>query len=187
MTKNIRLTNDMRDTFIAKVMADVPVKPYEDLVRDAADKAANDALPAAIKKLLKDAELSPYVGKVNISVDPKNIESSRKNWGGMSFVLPGADPATVKHAVVEAVATLCTEWVAQDKLTEDLQRKLKSVAYHCTSRNQLAEAFPEFAHYLPATEADAARNLPALTNVVTDFVKAGWPKGKKPARATAAA
>ena len=45
--KNIRLTNDMRDTFIAKVMADVPSKLYEDEVRDTCAKAAVAALPGS--------------------------------------------------------------------------------------------------------------------------------------------
>lgn len=186
MTKNIRLTNDMRDTFIAKVMADVPSKPYEDEVRDAANKAAHDALPATIKKLLKDAELAPFVTKVHLGLDHENPENTSR-YGSMSFILPGADDKTVRAAVVAAVKPICKAWVEQDKTHKELRAKLRSVAYHCTSRNQLAEAFPEFAHYLPAVEADATRNLPALANVVTDFVKAGWPKGKKPARAAAAA
>ena len=38
---------------------------------------------------------------------------------------------------------------------------------------------PEFAHYLPAEDAPAGRSLPVVANLVTDFVKAGWPKDKK--------
>jgi hypothetical protein len=37
---------------------------------------------------------------------------------------------------------------------------------------------PEFEKYLPEDEAQAVRALPVVTNVVADFVKAGWPTKK---------
>lgn len=72
---------------------------------------------------------------------------------------------------------------------ENLQTRLKGVAYACTTRKQLEEALPEFSSYLPEEEAKAAKNLPAVANVLSDFVKAGWPKSNngKIAAAKAAA
>jgi len=42
----------------------------------------------------------------------------------------------------------------------------------------LTDAIQEFENYLPEDEAKAARSLPVVTNVVADFVKAGWPTKK---------
>lgn len=182
--KNIRLTNDMRDTFIAKVMADVPAKPYVDLVRDTATKAVHEALPPAVKKMLKDPALSSFVATRSVYLNDRDGMPSAAI--GMTFHLPSGDDKTLKAAILAAVADLLPAWCAQVEAHRVLRAKLKAVAYHCTTRNQLAEAFPEFAQYLPAVESDATRNLPALANVVTDFVKAGWPKGGKVSVAKAA-
>ena len=62
-----------------------------------------------------------------------------------------------------------------------------SPALGASTRKGLADALPEFEKYLPADEPAAVRSLPVVANVVADFVKAGWPKGKQPARAAAAA
>lgn len=182
--KNIRLTNDMRDTFIAKAMADVPSKPFPDLVRDAANKAAHDALPPAVKKMLKDPALAGFVAVRHVYLNDRDGMPAASL--GMSFQLPSDDDKALKRLILESIAGLLPEWSAQVENHKSLRAKLKAVAYHCTTRNQLAEAFPEFAQYLPAVESDATRNLPALANVVTDFVKAGWPKGGKVTAAKAA-
>lgn len=48
--------------------------------------------------------------------------------------------------------------------------------------NTMREAFVRAAMQdVPADEPKALRSLPALANVAADFVKAGWPKGRKPA------
>ena len=73
----------------------------------------------------------------------------------------------------------------QDKNIRVLEARLKGVAYACTTRKQLAEALPEFTSYLPDEEAKAARDLPVVANVLSDFVKAGWPKNQKKVLRTA--
>ncbi len=51
-----------------------------------------------------------------------------------------------------------------------------SAAVHSTSTlKQLQTLLPEFVKYMP-TENEPTKNLPALTNVVADLVKLGWPK-----------
>ena len=61
-----------------------------------------------------------------------------------------------------------------------LREKLHGCAYAVTTRKALVDLLPEFEKYLPADDASVCRTLPVVQNVVSDFVKAGWPKdGKK--------
>lgn len=41
----------------------------------------------------------------------------------------------------------------------------------------LRAAMPEFAKYLPEADKAPDRSLPVVANVVSEFTKAGWPKG----------
>ena len=97
-----------------------------------------------------------------------------------------ADAAlAASRAEVEAlraeVDALKAEMDASNKARKALAEKLRAVAYSVTTRKALAAALPEFEKYLPPDDAAAIRTLPVVANVVADFVKAGWPKGKKPA------
>jgi hypothetical protein len=65
----------------------------------------------------------------------------------------------------------------QNQARTRLRNQLEQAAASATTTKALAEMFPEFAKYLPAEETKA-RNLPAIANVVADFVKAGWPKNQ---------
>ena len=55
------------------------------------------------------------------------------------------------------------------------------------AREALAAMLPEFEKYLPSETPALDRTVPAVANVVTDFMRAGWPKGQaKPAAKPAA-
>jgi len=75
-----------------------------------------------------------------------------------------------------AILSLANKSAEQERQRVALRDKLKRAAASFTTRKQLAEAMPEFEKYLPADEAAAIRSLPAVTNVVGDFQRAGWPK-----------
>lgn len=163
-----RLTNDMRDTFVRRVMDDVPQVDYEQQVRDAVNKAVMSALPKQVKTLYENAETSGYVNVEHVSCqDPY-----------MSFSLPVRNQASLRAIVNDTVSPFQDGWRQQKKQRQDLTDKVRAVAYHCATVKALQDAFPEFAQYLPKDERDATRNIPMLANVVADFVKAGWPKGK---------
>jgi len=72
---------------------------------------------------------------------------------------------------------------AQDKMHRDLEAKLMAAANSCTTRKALVDLLPEFEKYLPAGQAEACKTLPAVANIMADFVKAGWPAGKQGATA----
>jgi hypothetical protein len=173
---SIRLTNDMRDTFIRRVMDDVPSIDYEQKIRDAVNKAAISALPKAVRAIYQDEKLTPYIERhyASVSGGPMRVGFNH---------LPALNSEELEETANKAAEPFFAPWHAQKKLRDDLSTKLQSVAYHCTTLKALQDAFPEFAQYLPKDEREATRNLPMLANVVTDFVKAGWPKGKKPAQA----
>ena len=59
---------------------------------------------------------------------------------------------------------------------QELETKLMAAANSCTTRKALVELLPEFEKYLPADQAAACKTLPAVANIMADFVKAGWPK-----------
>lgn len=62
-----------------------------------------------------------------------------------------------------------------------LESNLRATACSVTTREALVKLLPEFEKYLPAADAPQDRTVPALANLVADFVAAGWPKGKEPA------
>lgn len=174
-----RLNNDMRDAFIDAVMDDVPKVDYEEKIRDAVNKAAHAALPAAVKKLLASEDTA---GFVNIESVAFNRHDNIPDGLYVSFRLPASSDKSLRELALGATEELRKAWSEQHASRNSLIKKIRSVAYHCNTRKQLAEAFPEFERYLPADESTAMQNLPALANVVSDFVKAGWPKDKKHSR-----
>ena len=63
----------------------------------------------------------------------------------------------------------------QIKKMETLDRLVHGCAYRTTSVRALAEALPEFAHYLPS-EPTPKKQLPVTIGIVDEFKNAGWPK-----------
>lgn len=176
IVKPSRLTNDMRETFIEAVMVDVPAIDFKERIRDAVNKAHQAALPLAVKKMLADPALCDYVKVCSITL---NWHDDLPHGEYISFRLPALSEEALETEIKKIVEPFLKEWNDQMQAHKDLRDKLRTVAYSCTTTTALAEAFPEFAQYLPQTPAEGTRNLPALANVVSDFVKAGWPKGKK--------
>jgi hypothetical protein len=166
----MRLTNFLRDGFIRAVMHDVPKVNYE----EQADKLARDTVRAMFKKdfptidydLACESEWFES-GSVNMPFGINNIYMKCiKNYG----MLKNDDKVWTK---LEAIGAKKKE---QETKMSSLEARLKGVAYACTTRKQLEEALPEFSAYLPDEEAKAAKTLPAVANVLSEFVQAGWPK-----------
>ena len=161
----MKLTNTMREAFIRAAMDDVPYVDYSEQIQSVAQKAAAAMLPLEVRKLWDDNKLRPYV--------------STFYFRGAMLPGAGADDDKIRAAAEIAVAPFIKARDAQKAARGDLERKLRSVAYGATTRAALIEALPEFEKYLPVDVRTA--NLPAIANVVAEFVAAGWPKGKEPA------
>lgn len=173
-----RLTNEMRDSFIRRAMADVPGVDYEQKIRDAVNKAVHVALPKEVKKLLADDATKGFIRTSGASVDGEKYVSF--------YELPSCGRDWLQKVADDAAAPFLKPWKEQAERDEALRSRLRSIAYHCNTVKKLADALPEFAAYLPKDEHEAIKTLPAIANVVADFVKAGWPKGKKGAATGAA-
>lgn len=168
----MRLTNFLRDSFIRAAMADVPSVDYQEQAKKYAEEQLLKKLPKEVLALAKDKKLNDWLNREYISM-PINIS----NFYG--FTDKGNNPILKNDPVVWAKLLEFSQLISQQSQTRnELESRLRSVAYACTTRKHLLEALPEFEAYLPAEEAKAAKNLPALANVLSDFVKAGWPKNQ---------
>lgn len=173
----MRLTNDMRDAFIRAAMNDVPRVDHREEIRKLVLADAVEALPAAVRKLWDNKALNHWV------------KTETHYFHHIGVVIPSASPGSswrrsdhkLSATTLQKVAELKAAMDAADKLHDELKQKLKAAAYGCTTRKQLAALLPEFEKYLPADEVKAIKqNLPAVANIMADFTKAGWPKGKQP-------
>lgn len=169
----MKLTNYIRDAYIDAVMADVPSIDHTEEIRKLVLADFVSRLPAAVVKVWKDNELRQW------------IKTDYGTWGGVSVTIPWPEsigwrqtPA-LSDATKKQVDALAAAAKADTDKRDSIRRKLRGAAYGCTTRKALAELLPEFASYLPHEEAPAGRSLPVVANLVTDFVKAGWPKNKK--------
>lgn len=173
----MKLNNFMRDSFIAAVMADVPKKDFQEQIIKIAIKAIDDAMPAElIAAIKKNPKIKEWLNKTYVLTPDgcpavehyKSADRWHKTW------LEEVAPKEWKILV-----DLGKEKMQQDNNIEELRTKIKTCAYACNTRKQLADMLPEFEQYLPKDEAKAMQQFPIVTNVVADFVKAGWPKSKK--------
>jgi hypothetical protein len=169
----MRLTNFLRDAFIRAAMHDVPKIDYQ----EQAHKMAREFIQTQFKKDFPTMDYqvasdSGWFESGSISM-PHHIDNFYVKIS-RGYGMVQADEKL--WAKLEALSNKKQE---QDKNIRVLEARLKGVAYACTTRKQLQEALPEFTSYLPEEEAKAARDLPVVVNVVSDFVKAGWPKQNK--------
>ena len=169
----MRLTNTIRDAFIRAAMHDVPQEiDHSEEIRKLATEELVGKLHPKIKSVYDDLEIRDWLktdystyGGVSISYPARG-----QTWSQMSPKL-----STSVQAKIDALEKKSKE---SKKVRDELEYKLRNVAYGVSTRKQLVDALPEFEKYLPEDEAKAIRSLPVVTNVVADFVKAGWPTKK---------
>ena len=157
----MRLTNTIRDSFVAAALMDLPTEDYvtmqSKLLVDDAVKQMPDKVREIYKKYPEYFEL-------------KRILTPYGNYYG-----PWGNNTPSKEAM-EKLEELVTASKIQSETQRRLRNKLRGVAYSVTTRKALIELLPEFAKYLPSENAPNSRLVPVITDIVSDFVKAGWPK-----------
>ena len=172
----MKLTKYMREAFVRSAMDDVPSIDYEQQLREKVQQASVAALPESVRALWLDEKTKPYIKTMyrtfaSQSFDVPGLEGSR--WNGLPPLPVLLPPDRLEiDAIVEKQR-------AQAEQRRHLNDTLTAAATSATTRKALATMLPEFEKYLPADEPAACRTLPAITNIMADFSKAGWPKGKK--------
>ena len=165
----MRLTNYIRDAFVTAALQDVPQVDFSEQVSKIVVDDAVGQLPLAVQKLWKDSATRPYV------------KTTSAYYLGSSTMVPThsahCNPALSQETLAK-LNEITRAKQAQTELMDALKTKLRAAAYGCTTRKALAELLPEFDKYLPEEETKGS-NLPAVANLLSDFVKAGWPKDAK--------
>jgi len=169
----MRLTYTIRDAFIRAAMHDVPQEiDHSEEIRKLATEDLVAKLHPKIKAVYDDLEIRDW------------LKTDFNTYGGVSISYPSREQTWSRMApklstgVQSKIDALEKKSKESKKVRDELEYKLRNVAYGVTTRKQLADALPEFEKYLPEDEAKAVRSLPVVTNVVADFVKAGWPTKK---------
>jgi len=160
----VRLTNSIRSAFVNSVMNDVPSVDYIDQMQREANRIGRAMMPWEIA-----------------AVYDKYPDWFELEWACIGQWY-GYGPFPRKHAAfhaedIQAMDRLKQLEKEQSLALSRLRNQLEQAAASATTTKALAEMFPEFAKYLPAEETKT-RNLPAIANVVADFVRAGWPKNQ---------
>lgn len=172
----MKLTKYMRQAFVRAAMNDVPSVDYDTQIRKEVMRASVAALPDAVRAVWLDGKTFKY------------IKTAYSTFAGQSFEIPGIEGNrwTNTKAIPELLAAdkaliddLAAKHQAQIDQRARLHDTLSAAAASATTRKALATLLPEFEKYLPADEPAACKTLPAITNIMAEFSKAGWPKGKK--------
>jgi hypothetical protein len=163
----VKLTNYMRDAFVTAVLQDVPQTDYHVEMEKEVRNDVIRQLPPKVAAVYDDTELHRF------------LTSHYFHEYGISLQVPGDRGwCKLSPAAVARLELMKARHDAQAKMLADLRSKLRGVAYACTTLKALAATLPEFEKYMPKDEPTAVRSLPVVANVVSDFMKAGWPKGK---------
>ena len=169
----MKLTNYIRDAFVSSVMNDVPTIDY-------AEQAFKVFMPAYLATLPKSVQ-----DNWNDPAAREYIRTSYTYLCNQSFIVPsmGHNNVLKPVSVADKLGAINALHKAQSDSMSSLRAKIKGAAYACNTTKQLRELLPEFERYLPAEEEKTLRSLPAVQNIVADFVKAGWPDKKKGVKA----
>lgn len=163
----MKLTNEMRNLFVKQVIADVPTTDYESQIRDVALKTVLKHMPPAVRKVWDDEATRHW------------LHMWHRRVGGVYLATPMTDDGLtfekIEGEVDAAAAPLEQAMDEQSDHINELRRNLSAAVAKITTVEALRKQFPEFEKYLPALSAPTP-NLPA-PQIVSDLVKAGWPKG----------
>ena len=163
----MRLTNYLRDAFVLAVMQDVPKrKDHSEEIR----KIVVDDVLSQVPKQIKDAWMD--------SKSRQYLKEGTTYFYGIGVMTPTLDKyrsdLKLTSKAQSKVDKLGGEMEVDSKMRKELAIKVKGVAYGCNTLKQLQELLPEFVKYMPEAEAPVAKNLPMVSNIVSDFKKAGW-------------
>lgn len=150
----MKLTKYVRSAIVNAIMADTPTPSYEQFKRDVQD-AMFDGMSPDAQQLY--------------AVKPDALKEHHTYFyclrSSLSVVCGDAD-----------IASVLIPFTQIDRERQKAECALREAVYGFNTTKQLTTAFPEFAKYVPQ-DPPTSKNLPALTNVVANLSKLGWPVG----------
>lgn len=185
---SMRLNESIRSAFVNAVLNDTPKVDYAEQRRKIIQDHLFAIAPAAILRVYKDQDLRRFLRLDHVSYE--TAAKGRMSWGlGKYWLVPDSDHTyrvEDKETLKQLHAIDALEIAQVDQRTE-LEKKLRATILAFNTVKQARDALPEFVKYLPDEADPKCKTLPAITDLVTDLVKAGWPdKGKKNAKAKTA-
>lgn len=167
----IRLTKQMRESIIQRIMNDVPKEDYDSKARDLLVKSVQNELPKEIQAML-GTHLECHLGSTSFSV---NGEHGNRIYA----YIPGAtDKYRVPITAVEAIKALLDKDYTQRCSRGALQNELAILFSSFSTVEKLRDKFPQFDKYLPNAEQPTFP-VAVVSDVLSNLQQAGWPKGTK--------
>lgn len=178
----MRLTESIRSAFVHAVLKDTPKVDYTEQRQKLIQDWLYAMAPAPLMRVFKDQSYRRYFSTNHVFY--QSPIAGRSSWGlGKFWLVPDVDGNTYQlndKIILDKLLEVDRADRLQDGQRGELERKLKATIKAFNTVKQARDALPEFVKYLPDDADPKCKTLPAITDLVTDLVKAGWPdKGKK--------
>lgn len=163
----MKLTNALKKAFVNAVMADVPKIDYNEQAHTLAQQYVLSIAPQAVVDLYNSPNRD-YLAADRVCF-PAYIADAHL------YAAISSDVLMMDDEVWNQLRELSNAAEAQNNKLFALREQLHAAVASCTTVAALKKLLPEFEKYLPS--APPTNQYPvAVTGVVSEFVKAGWPK-----------
>jgi hypothetical protein len=180
----MNLTKAMKEEIVAQVIRDVPRQltdghTFQKAVTAIIESNVANQLPPEVYPIWADKKLRVHLSLVNGSIIYMLNRSGIVGWNDRPY--SGCDtsrPAACSDLLPKfkkQLQELFDKTEAERVVIEAAKSRLTSALAGIRTRKQFIAAFPELEKYAPE-EVKPSPMLPALTNVVSDLAKLGWPK-----------
>lgn len=177
----MRLTTDMKKAFVKRVMLDTPNRGAEldQRIRDEVVKAAVETLPKEVAAIWNNETIRGYICNYYANIPAPGAVPN------IGVTVPGGSYAGIEKLRSQDWFKALIRDYAEGWLTwMEIDTKLSATIANVTTLKALKALLPELDKYMPV-ETETSKNPPAVANLISDMVKAGWPKdGKPPVTAT---
>jgi len=178
----MRLTESIRSAFVHAVLQDTPKVDYTEQRQKLIQDWLYAMAPAPLMRVFKDQSYRRYFSTNHVFY--QSPIAGRSSWGlGKFWLVPDVDGNTYQlndKIILDKLLEVDRAEKLQVEQHGELARKLTATIKAFNTVKQARDALPEFVKYLPDDADPKCKTLPAITDLVTDLVKAGWPdKGKK--------
>lgn len=171
-----KFTNYQRDAFVRAVLQDTPQIDYDTLLRKRVQEIFVERSDKKLQAIYKDEKLRPFLKSDWVNFSLATYFSCKVYLAEEEFHFRNFS----KEHQAE-LNDLLTKYKDQKTERSELEQKLRGVIYSYTSIKKAHECMPEFTKYLPTYSKDQPSKFhaPAINDLVTDLVKAGWPDKKE--------